>query len=34
MVITGAYTEMRWSKVAGLAPEFVRDDALSIDWKP
>jgi len=33
MVVTAAYTGMRWSEVTGLAPQFVRDNTLGIDWK-
>ena len=33
MVITLAYTGMRWSEVLGLAPADVRDDLLHIDRK-
>ena len=33
MVITIAYTGMRWSEAVGLPPTCVRDDTLSIDWK-
>jgi integrase len=33
MVITMAYTGMRWSEVSGLPPECVGADTLGIDWK-
>src|SRR6266487_3501828 len=33
MAITLAYTGMRWSELVGLAPDFVSDDLLRIDWK-
>jgi integrase len=33
IVITLAYTGMRWSELVGLAPAFVRGELLRIDWK-
>ena len=33
IVVTAAYTGMRWSEVTGLTPEFAREDTLGIDWK-
>ncbi len=33
MVLTLAYTGMRWSEVIGLPPECVRDDAVDVHWK-
>jgi integrase len=33
MVITMAYTGMRWSEVSGLPPECVGGDTVDIDWK-
>jgi integrase len=33
MLITIAYTGMRWSEAVGLRPEFVRGDQLGIEWK-
>jgi integrase len=33
MVITIAYTGMRWSEAVGLRPAFVRKDQLGIEWK-
>ena len=33
VVITLAYTGMRWSELVGLAPAFVDDDIIHIDWK-
>jgi len=33
MMVTLAYTGMRWSEVIGLPPDCVRKDALDIHWK-
>jgi integrase len=33
MVITGAYTGMRWSEIIGLAPAYVQGDVLDVQWK-
>jgi len=33
MVITVAYTGMRWSEVIGLMPRYVHDDHIDISWK-
>ena len=33
MVITVAYTGMRWSEVIGLVPGCVHDDHIDISWK-
>jgi len=33
MIITIAYTGMRWSEVIGLAPACVNDDLIDISWK-
>jgi integrase len=33
MLITVAYTGMRWSEVIGLPPECVHDDQVDISWK-
>lgn len=33
MMLTVAYTGMRWSEVIGLPPECIRADALDIHWK-
>jgi len=33
MVITLAYTGMRWSEVVGLTPQCVHDDVLDVAWK-
>ena len=33
MVITAAYTGMRWSEITWLAPRYVQDDMLDIQWK-
>jgi integrase len=33
MVITGAYTGMRWSEIIGLAPAYVQGDSLDVQWK-
>jgi len=33
MVITVAYTGMRWSEVIGLVPGCVHDDRIDISWK-
>jgi integrase len=33
MIITIAYTGMRWSEAIGLRPAFVHADQLSIEWK-
>jgi integrase len=33
MVVTAAYTGMRWSEIVGLAPVAVRDEMLDVQWK-
>jgi integrase len=33
MIVTVAYTGMRWSEAIGLRPAFVRADHISIEWK-
>jgi hypothetical protein len=33
IVITAAYTGMRWSEISWLAPSYVQDDVLDIQWK-
>jgi len=33
MIVTVAYTGMRWSEVIGLAPECVHHDRVDISWK-
>jgi integrase len=33
MVITIAYTGMRWSEAIGLGPDCVQDDLIDINWK-
>lgn len=33
MVVTVAYTGMRWSEVIGLMPRYVHDDHIDISWK-
>jgi integrase len=33
MVITVAYTGMRWSEIIGLVPQCVRDSEIDISWK-
>lgn len=33
MVITGAYTGMRWSEIIGLASAYVHGDSLDVQWK-
>jgi len=33
MMLTMAYTGMRWSEAAGLPPGCVSDDTVDIDWK-
>ncbi|HEY3503382.1 MAG TPA: hypothetical protein VGN37_11450 [Actinocatenispora sp.] len=33
MMVTAAYTGMRWSELSGLAPQDVRDGALNVHWK-
>ncbi len=33
MILTIAYTGMRWSEAIGLTPGSVRDDQVSIEWK-
>ena len=33
MIITVAYTGMRWSEVIGLSPECVHDDDVDVSWK-
>jgi integrase len=33
MILTIAYTGMRWSEAIGLKPECVRGDQVSIEWK-
>jgi integrase len=33
IVITAAYTGMRWSEISWLAPRYVQDDMLDIQWK-
>ena len=33
MILTIAYTGMRWSEAIGLRPQFVRGDQLGIEWK-
>ncbi len=33
MIITVAYTGMRWSEVVGLGPECIQDDHVDVSWK-
>ncbi len=33
MIVTIAYTGMRWSEAIGLRPAFVQADQLRIEWK-
>jgi integrase len=33
MIITVAYTGMRWSEVIGLGPDCIQDDHLDVSWK-
>jgi integrase len=33
MIITVAYTGMRWSEVIGLGPECLHDDHIDVSWK-
>lgn len=33
MIVTIAYTGMRWSEAIGLRPAFVRTDQLGVEWK-
>ena len=33
MVVTVAYTGMRWSEAIGLGPDCVHDDLIDINWK-
>jgi hypothetical protein len=33
MIITVAYTGMRWSEVIGLGPECLQDDHVDVSWK-
>jgi hypothetical protein len=33
MIITVAYTGMRWSEVIGLGPECLQDDHMDVSWK-
>jgi integrase len=33
MILTIAYTGMRWSEAIGLRPDWVNDDVIHVDWK-
>lgn len=33
MILTLAYTGMRWSEIVGLAPAYVSREAMSVEWK-
>ena len=33
MIITVAYTGMRWSEVIGLSPDCLHDDHIDVSWK-
>ena len=33
MIITVAYTGMRWSEVIGLGPDCIQDDHVDVSWK-
>jgi hypothetical protein len=33
MIITVAYTAMRWSEVIGLSPDCIQDDHVDVSWK-